>query len=85
MSDPLASMRGRIGAYALAAQHDPKVYTAAARKTFLSRFEREVDPASTLPPAERARRAMAARKLYFQRLALKSAKTRRQKNNARAT
>ena len=74
MSDPLASLRGRIGAYALHAQGGTN--TAPARAAFMGRFEIAVDPDGILPPAERARRAEAARKLYFAKLALKSAKAR---------
>ncbi len=56
---------------------DTTAATAPARRAFLDRFEREVDPDGTLPPAERARRAEHARKAYFTRLALASAKARR--------
>lgn len=42
-----------------------------------ARFLREVDPDGTLPEAERLRRAESARKAYYQRLALASAKARR--------
>lgn len=76
-TEHLRSLRGRIGAYALHSTHDPRETTAAARRAFLSRFENEVDPEGKLPELERARRAEAARKLYFSRLALKSAKARR--------
>jgi hypothetical protein len=55
------------------------VVTANARAAFLDRFEREVDPDGVLPAAERARRAAAARKAYFVRLAAKSAEARRRK------
>jgi len=51
--------------------------TAPARKAFLDRFEREVDPNGVLDPGERARRADHAKKAYFLGLALKSAKARR--------
>jgi hypothetical protein len=64
----------RIAAYALAAQRDPVEYTAKARATFLARFENQVDPRKHLPIAERRRRAAAARKAHFLRLALASAK-----------
>lgn len=74
-------MRGRIGGLALAATHDPHAYTAAARAAALSRFDRLVDPDSNLPPAERARRAEAARRLYFAQLAYKSAIARRRRRN----
>ena len=73
----LASLRGRMGAHALHAKvADPTAHTAPARKAFLDRFEREVDPDGILSPAERARRAEHARKAYFGRLALASAKAR---------
>jgi len=71
------SLRSRIGAYTLHALYDPRETTAKARATFLSRFEREVDPDSVLPEAERARRAEYAKKAHFARLALASAKARR--------
>lgn len=70
------SLRARIGAYSLHAQRDPSETTAAARKSFLTRFELEVDPDGALPDAERRRRAKYARKAYFAKLALKSAKAR---------
>jgi len=71
------ALRGRIGAYRLHATHDPKETTKSARTAFMARFEREVDPEGALPPKERARRADAARKAYFTRLAHKSAKASR--------
>jgi len=46
-----------LAAYSLHAKRDPKETTQAARAAFLTRFEREVDPDGSLPPAERARRA----------------------------
>ena len=77
--DPAARLRGRIGAYVQHANHDPHETTAAARAAFLSRFECEVDPDNVLDLAERRRRAQAARKAYFARLALRSAQVRRQR------
>jgi hypothetical protein len=72
------ALRARIAAHSLhAGVADPSAHTAPARKAFLDRFEREVDPDGVLPPAERARRADHARKAYFTRLALKSAQARR--------
>ncbi len=56
---------------------DPTARTAPARRALLDRFEREVDPDGVLSPTERARRAGHARKAYFIRLALQSAKARR--------
>lgn len=68
---------GRIGAHVTHALHDSTEITSAARRAFLDKFEREVDPNGELEPAERARRAEHARKAYMQRLALKSAAARR--------
>ena len=72
-----ASLRGRIGAYALHAKHDSRETTRAARAAFLGRFEAEVDPHHTLAPDERDRRAGYAKKAYFAKLALASARARR--------
>jgi hypothetical protein len=77
--DRTAALRGRIGGLALAATHDPREYTAAGRRAFLARFEREVDPEGILSLTERVRRATAARKLYFTRLALKSVMARKKR------
>jgi truncated hemoglobin YjbI len=71
------SLRGRAGAYAQHAKHDVHETTAAARDAWLKSFEDAVDPEGTLPPAERHRRAIAARKSHMAVLALKSAKARR--------
>jgi len=73
-----AVLRGRIGAFALHATHDSRVTTAPARAAFLSRFEREVDPDGLLTETERRRRAEFAKRAYFARLALASARARRQ-------
>ena len=77
-------LRGRVGAYALHAQRDARETTDAARATFLARFEREVDPAGALEPAERTRRAAAARRAYFTRLALSSARARGRRRRVKA-
>ena len=71
------SLRARMAAYCLNAQRDPRETTQAARDSFMARFERQVDPDNLLPLAERHRRAEAAKKAYFLRLALKSARARR--------
>ena len=70
------SLRSRLAAYSLHAKRDPKETTQAARAAFLTRFEREVDPDGSLPPAERARRAQAALKAHMTRLALASSRAR---------
>ena len=69
------SMRARMAAHALHAQGGTN--TGPARKAFLDRFDREVDPDGVLDPAERAKRAHHARKAYMIRLAIKSAEARR--------
>jgi hypothetical protein len=70
------ALRGRIGAFVTHSRHDPRETTAKARRAFLSRFEREVDPDGVLPVAERLRRAESARRAYFARLALRSVRAR---------
>ena len=79
LTPSLASLRARIGANALHASRDSRETTAKARATFLARFEAEVDPDRVLPDAERLRRAEAAMRAHFSRLALKSAMMRRKK------
>ncbi len=71
------SLRARMAAYSLHAQRDARETTSAARAAFLGRFEQQVDPGGQLLPEERARRAHAARKAYFTKLALASSKARR--------
>jgi hypothetical protein len=71
------ALRGRIGAHVSQSRHDPRILTASARAAFLAKFEREADPDGTLPEEERRRRAEHARKAYFARLALASARARR--------
>ena len=74
------SLRARLASHeSWARTTDLAARTAPGRKAFLDRFEKQVDPDSELPPAERARRAEHARKAYFSRLALKSARARRRR------
>jgi hypothetical protein len=81
--DPDRSTIGRIGAHAKwAATRDKAAATAPARRAFLDRFEREVDPDGVLPPAERAKRADHARTAYMLQLARKSAAARRKSRDA---
>jgi len=70
-------MRARMAAYTLHARHDPRETTKAARHAFNQRFLDEVDPERCLPERERLRRADAARRAYFTRLAYLSARKRR--------
>ncbi len=77
-------MRARLAAHSLHARiADPAAHTAPARRAFLDRFEREVDPEGLLPLSERQRRAEHARKAYFARLALSSARARRERRPSR--
>ena len=79
------SMRSRMAAHrSWALTPDPAARTAPARTAFLDRFEHEVDPDGIMPAAERARRAAHARKAYFTKLALASAKARRRKGGGDA-
>ena len=68
---------GRLGGLTTSSRHDPRELTKAGTAAFLRRFEIEVDPDGALSEAERARRAVAARRLYFARLAARSAEARR--------
>lgn len=74
------SLRARMAAHALHAKGATN--TAPARKAFLERFEREVDPDGVLDPQERARRAEHAKKAYFAKLALASSVARRKRATA---
>ena len=71
------TLRARIGAYSLHAQGGTN--TGPARAKFLQKFLLEVDPNGMLPEGERQKRAEAAKRGYFARLALKSAQKRRTK------
>ena len=77
------SLRARLAAYAMHAQHDSRQTSAPGRAAFRARFEREVDPDDTLDPAERQRRAELARRAYFARLSLAAAKARQAKRETR--
>ncbi len=83
MVDPSErALRARIAAHSKwACTADTTAATAAARTAFLDRFEREIDPDGLLSPEDRARMAQHARKAYFSKLALKSARARRKKAN----
>jgi hypothetical protein len=65
-----------MGAYVVHARYDPRQITAPAREAFLKRFIDEVDPDRVLPEPERLRRAAAARKAYFTRLAFLASRRR---------
>ncbi|MGH9152858.1 MAG: hypothetical protein ACRD03_10770 [Acidimicrobiales bacterium] len=76
-------LRARLAAYTLHTKYDARETTAAARAAFLDRFEKEVDPDGQLTVEERQRRATAARKANFTRLALRSAQARRARSPGR--
>lgn len=63
---------GRLGGRVARAKHDPRATTEAARAAAEAAYERQVDPDAVLLPAERARRARAARAAFFTSLALRS-------------
>jgi hypothetical protein len=81
MASSLPNERSLIGSLAAhtkwAGCDDRAAATAAARKAFNDQFERLVDPDGTLDPAERATRAVSAKKAHFSQMALRSAQARR--------
>jgi hypothetical protein len=71
-SNPEHRIGGRLGALRKWAKcSDRAAATEAARASFMSKFERQVDPEGELSELERARRADFARKAYFVELALR--------------
>jgi hypothetical protein len=77
LSPSQRSIRARLAAHQMHARHDGREVTANARKAFVERFERQVDPDGVLPVAERQRRAEHAMRAHMARLALRSARVRR--------
>lgn len=71
------SLRARVAAFSLHSQVDGRAHTAPARQAFEASFELQVDPDGVLPAKERQRRAEAARRAHFARMALASSKARR--------
>lgn len=70
-------LRARLAAFtSWSRTADPAARTAPARAAANKRFEDEVDPDRLLSPQQRARMAEAARKAFYTRLALASAKAR---------
>lgn len=77
------SLIGRAGAHAKWARTtDRKAATAPARKGYMARFERLVDPNNELPEGERAIRAQHAMHEHMARAALASVKARAAKRAA---
>lgn len=76
MTPEQRQLRARMAAHVLHSRVDSTVHTQPARRAFLARFEDQVDPDRSLPPAERTRRAEHAKRAHMQALAMKSAKAR---------
>jgi hypothetical protein len=75
-------MRAKLAAHtSWANTADRSARTAPARRAYMKRFERQVDPDNSLHPAERARRAEHAMRAHLTRAALKSAQARRQRQS----
>jgi hypothetical protein len=82
------SLQHQIAANVKWSRRDPKApdeAPALARAGLERKFLDEVDPDRTLPEPERNRRAECARRAYYQRLALASAKARRARTTNRST
>lgn len=62
---------------------DRKGRTEPATKSFLARFERQVDPLGVLSVEVRQKMALHARRAYMMQLAERSAKTRKRAAQAR--
>jgi len=71
------ALRGRIGGFTKASRYSGAEGTKEARKAFMDRFDKLVDPEGKLPVEERTRRAEAARKAHMNELARRSAQARR--------
>lgn len=69
-------MRASIAALTRWSKEDPAPNAARGQAGLLARFERQVDPNNELQPAERQRRAEAARKAHMRTLAFRSSRAR---------
>lgn len=79
------SRRARIAAHvSWSNTADRPGRTQAATKSFLARFERQVDPLGVLPLEVRQRMALHARRAYMMQLADRSAKARKRAARARS-
>jgi hypothetical protein len=72
-----APVSGRSSSVSWSRTIDRAARTEPGRKSFLARFEREIDRDDALPEGERVRLAEHARKADMQKLALLSAARRR--------
>src|SRR5690606_25412312 len=75
------SLRARLAALEMHARGSTN--TAPAREALRRKFEDQVDPNRELPEAERKKRADAARRAHYTRLALRSVVARRQARERR--
>jgi hypothetical protein len=80
---PNSSLSGSIAANSRWAKEDPTEQGRIMRAGLERRFLDEVDPNRELPETERARRFECAKRAYYQRLALASAKARQARKSAR--
>jgi hypothetical protein len=72
--------RAKLAAYtSWANTADRSARTTPARRAYLKRFERMVDPDGILDPVERAERAKHAMRAHMTRAALRSAQSRRRR------
>lgn len=77
-------LRGKLAAHESWGRTDnPSARTAPARQAFRDTFVEKADPRHELPEAERQRRAESLRKAFYTRLALASAKARRERAAAK--
>lgn len=80
----IAHLRAQVAAHeSWSRTTDRSARTRPAREAALARFAKLVDPDGILPPAVRAQRAEHAKKAHYARMALASAKARRDKKEKR--
>lgn len=84
MTPEQRSLRARIAATYMHLRYEPEEVTAPARRAFLGRFEREVDPLGCLPEAERKAKAHMALRGHMLRLALASSRARQNRSLKRS-
>jgi hypothetical protein len=83
MTPEQRQMRSKLGAHAKwAATDDRTAATEPARKGFLAKLAREIDPDGVMDPTELARRVENARRAHYQRMALKSSQARARRKAA---
>lgn len=77
------SMRASVAAHVSWSRTiDRAARTAPARRAALDRFEKQVDPEGILDDETRQKRALAAKRAYFQQLAYRSSRARGRSNRA---